>query len=163
MFRQLLEYVYPEYSMGFTLTIPIKNRAAQADDVRARIERHQAEVAFERTKSSVDVQVRTGISNLIQSQAQVEAAHRAFLASETAANAEQDKWEEGITILDNVLQTQLDLMNARFAEIQSRVNYAKAVIAEEVAVGNLLESQGIDFEQALRGRLWTDSTPDHKR
>jgi hypothetical protein len=32
-----------------------------------------------------------------------------------------------------------------------------AVIAKEVAVGDLLESNGIDFDEALRGSLWTSS------
>jgi outer membrane protein TolC len=154
MFKQLIQYVYPEYSVGFTLSFPIKNRAAQADDVRARIERQQAEVTFEQTKSNVDVQVRTAITNLTQARSQVEAAERAAAASQTTADAEQAKWSEGLSTLDDVFQAQLDLITAQAAEIQSRVNYAKAVIAQEVAVGNLLESHYIDFEKALQGTLW---------
>jgi outer membrane protein TolC len=157
MFRQLIQYAYPEYSVGLTLSFPIKNRAAQADDVRARIERQQAQVGFEQTKANVDVQVRTAVTNLTQARSQVEAARRAASASQTAADAEQEKWSEGISTLDNVFQTQLDLITAQAAEIQSRVNYAKAVIAQEVAVGNLLESHKIDFDKALQGTLWKGS------
>ena len=54
-------------------------------------------------------------------------------------------------------QKELDLTSARAAEFQSRVNYAKAVIAQELAVGYLLESHGIAFDEALKGSLWKSS------
>ena len=50
VFRQMFRYAYPEYAVGFSLTFTMKNRAAQADDVRARLELHQAEIAFEQTR-----------------------------------------------------------------------------------------------------------------
>ena len=77
-----------------------------------------------------------------------------FAASQEAANAEQVKWDLGYSTLDIVYQKELDLTSARAAEIQSRVNYAKAVIAQELAVGYLLESHGIAFDEALKGSLW---------
>jgi len=157
MFRQMFRYAYPEYAVGFSLTFTMKNRAAQADDVRARLELHQAEIAFEQTKANVGIQVRTALTALTQSQSQVEAAQKAVAASQEAADAEQVKWDLGYSTLDIVYQKELDLTSARAAEIQSRVNYAKAVIAQELAVGYLLESHGIAFDEALKGSLWKSS------
>ena len=54
----------------------------------------------------------------------------------------------------SVYQKQVDLVRAKAAEIQVRVNYAKAVIAQEQATGQLQENHGIVFEDALRGTLW---------
>ena len=154
MFRQMFRYAYPEYAVGFSLSFAIKNRAAQADDVRARLELHQAEVGFEQTKANVGIQVRTALTALTQSRSQVEAAKRAVAASQEAADAEQVKWDLGYSTLDTLYQKQVDLTSARAAEIQSRVDYAKAVVAQELAVGNLLESHGIAFDEALKGSLW---------
>ncbi len=154
MFRQMFRYAYPEYAVGFSLTLTMKNRAAQADDVRARLELHQAEIAFEQTKANVGIQVRTALTALTQSQSQVEAAQRAVAASQEAADAEQVKWDLGYSTLDTVYQKELDLTSARAAEVQSRVDYEKAVIAQELAVGYLLESHGIAFDEALKGSLW---------
>jgi len=53
----------------------------------------------------------------------------------------------------SVYQKQVDLVRAKAAEIQVRVNYAKAVIAQEQATGQLQENHGIVFEDALRGTL----------
>ena len=154
VFRQMFRYAYPEYGLGFSLTFSIKNRAAQADNLRARLERQQGEVTLEQTKANVGIDIRTAIANLTQSRSQVEAAHRAVTASQETADAEQDRWTLGISTLDNVYQKQVDLMRAQAAEIQLRVNYAKTVIAQESAVGTLLENHGIDYEEALRGSLW---------
>jgi outer membrane protein TolC len=154
MFRQVVANTYPEYSFGLTLAFPIKNRAAQADDVRARLELQQAQVALEQTKANVDIQVRTALTNLIQSRTQVEASQRAVATSQQTADAEQIKWSFGSSTLENVYQTQADLVRSQIAEIQARVAYAKAVIAQEVAVGNFVESHNIVFENALKGSLW---------
>jgi outer membrane protein len=154
MFKQMLRFAYPEYSVGLTLAFPIKNRAAQADDVRARLELQQAQVAFEQTKASVDIQVRTALTNLMQSQTQVEASQRAVATSQQTADAEQIKWSFGSSTLENVYQTQTDLVRAQVTEIQTRVDYAKAVIAQEVAAGNFLESHNIVFDSASKGSLW---------
>jgi outer membrane protein TolC len=157
MLRQTVQYTYPEYSFGFTLAFPVRNRAAQADDVRARLELQQAQVGLEQTKANVDIQVRTALTNLIQSRTQVEAAQRAVATSQQTADAEQTKWSFGSSTLENVYQTQTDLVRSQVAEIQSRVSYAKAVIAQEVAIGNFLETHNIDFDSALKGSLWRDS------
>ena len=51
---------------------------------------------------------------------------------------------------------QRDLAEAESADVQARVNYAKSLVAYQVAVGSLLEHNGIDADEALRGNLWTE-------
>ena len=154
MFRQMFRYAYPEYGMVFQLTFSVKNRAAQADNLRARLERQRQEVVVEQTKANVAIQIRTAIANLTQSRSQIEAAQRAAATSQETADAEQVRWTLGFSTLDNLYQKQVDLVRAQATEIQLRVNYAKAVIAQESAVGQLLENHQIDYEDALRGSLW---------
>jgi outer membrane protein TolC len=156
--KQMWQFAYPEYSAGFTLNFSVKNRAAQADDIRARIERRRAEVAFAQTKSNVGLEVRTVLTNSAQRRAQVEAAVRAVAASQQTADGEQVRWDSGISTLEKVYQTRLDLVRAQIAEIQSRLDYAKAVTAQEMAVGTFLDAHNISYESALQGRLWRDST-----
>jgi outer membrane protein TolC len=154
MFKQMFQYSYPEFAVGLTLTFPVKNRAALADDVRARLELQQAQVAFEQTKANLGIQVRTALTNSTQTRAQIDAARRAAEAAQRTADGEQEKWAAGVSTLGAVLQTQLDLATAQAAEIQARVDHAKAVIAQEVAVGSFLENHGISFDDALKGSLW---------
>jgi len=51
--RQLAEWTYPEYSMGATFSLPVFNRTARADDLRAPLETQQAEPALQRMRSSL--------------------------------------------------------------------------------------------------------------
>ena len=154
MFRQMFRYTYPEYGVVFQLSFSIRNRAAQADNLRARLEVQRQEVVVEQTKANVANNIRTQVANAAQSRPQVEAAHRAVVTSQEIADAEQVRWNLGFSTLDNVFQKQVDLVRAQATEIQVRVNYAKAIIAQESAVGQLQENHGIVFEDALRGTLW---------
>src|SRR5207249_5970439 len=61
----------------FQLSFSIRNRAAQADNLRARLEVQRQEVVVEQTKANVANNIRTQVANAAQSRPQVEAAHRA--------------------------------------------------------------------------------------
>lgn len=135
--RQLLRASYPEYSVGFTWSLPLFNRSAQADDVRARLETQQAEADLRRTTTQVTRQVQTATLSLSQGRARVQAAQRAVAASRRAFEGEQDKLRAGISTPYRVTLAQRDLTSAQFAEIQARVNLAKALVAYRLAVGDL--------------------------
>ena len=154
--RQLTQWAYPEYSAGVTLSFPVFNRAAQADDLRARIETHQAEATLQRTKNQIEMQVRTASVNVTQGRAQVTAAERATVAGRTAFEGEQVRLRNGLSTPYLVTQAQRDLVAAESAEIQVRVNYAKALVAHQIAVGNFLDQNGVAFDAALHGRLLKD-------
>ncbi|HYR45295.1 MAG TPA: TolC family protein [Terriglobia bacterium] len=154
MFGRMWRYDEPEYGIGFSLSFSVKNRAAQADNLRARLELQQAQVVLDQTKANVALQVRMQMTNLAPARSQVEAAVRAVAASQETADAEQVRWTSGYSSLDKVYQTQMDLVRAQIAEIQSRVNYAKAVVTAEGAAGTFNPRYGIVFEEALKGDLW---------
>jgi outer membrane protein TolC len=154
--RQLVEWAYPEYSAGVTFTVPVFNRSAQADDVRARLETQQAELALQRVRDQVEVQVRTSALGLGQGQAQVAAAARATEASRASFAGERERFDLGTATSLLVVQAQRDLTSAQAAEIQARVNYAKAVVAYQVAADEFLQANGIEVERALHGSLFKE-------
>ncbi|PWT81879.1 MAG: hypothetical protein C5B57_09645, partial [Blastocatellia bacterium] len=114
--RQMVRWSYPEYSIGFTWSLPVLNRAAQADDVRARFETQQAEAALHRTESQIVSQVQAAIVGLQQSRARVEAAERAVEAGRRAYEGERVKLTEGISTPYRVLLAQRDLTAAESAD-----------------------------------------------
>ena len=154
--RQLIHWNYPEYSFGFTWSLPVLNRAAQADDVRARLETQQSVAALQRIRRQVELQVQNSTAAIAQNRARVDAAVRAVTAARTAFEGEQERLEAGISTPYRVLQSQRDLTAAEAAAVQARVNYAKAHTSYEVAVSSLLENHGIDVAAAERGGLWRE-------
>ncbi|HEY7288766.1 MAG TPA: TolC family protein [Vicinamibacterales bacterium] len=151
--RQLIRWNYPEYSIGFTWSMPVLNRAAQADDVRARLETQQSEAVLQRTRRQVVLQVQNAMAAIDQNRAGVRAADRAVVASRTAYEGEQERLRAGLSTPYRVLQAQRDLTAAQTADVQARVNYAKAITSYDVAVSGMLEKHGIDATAAERGSL----------
>ena len=140
---------FPEYAFGFSLSFPLLNRSAQADDVRARIEQRQAETALQRTRNQVGLEVRNAVIGLMQAEAQVEAAQKAVSGAEQTLSAEERKLRAGVSIPYNVIQVQRDLLAAQLAEVEARVGYAKALVEIDRTRGLTLEKTGIDLEQIL--------------
>ena len=156
MLGQMWRYTYPEFGVGFQLSFTVKNRTAQADNLRARLELEQAKVVLDQAKANSVLNIRTTVTNLTPSRAQVEAAQQATAASQETAAAEQERWNIGVSTLDKVYQTQVDLVTAQLAEIRARVNYAKTLMAAESAAGTFLDLYGIDAQDSARGNLWKD-------
>jgi outer membrane protein TolC len=155
-----VQYAYPEYAVGFSLRFSVKNRAAQADNLRARLELHQAQVIYDQAKANATLNIRTAITNLSPRRSEVEAAQSAVTATEQTAEAERIRWNEGYSTLDKVYQAQQDLVRAQTAEIQSRLNYAKALHSAQSAASTFDDVHSIVAEEALKGSLWKGPLPD---
>ncbi len=156
--RQLARFEYPEYSAGFSLTFNLFNRAAQADDIRARLELQQTQATFAQTRSQVGLAVRTAVVALVQNKAQVEAAHRAVETSQLAFTGQQVRLQNGLATPYAVILAQRDLITAQFAEIEARVTAAKDEIALEAAMETFQQKHGIAFDDAIHGDVWRGST-----
>lgn len=136
-FRQVRSWSYPEYAVGFSFSINLRNRAAEADNFRAKLERQQTETSLQRTRNNIALEVRKAVIGLVQSKAQVEAAQKAAKLSAELLAAEEAKLIEGSSIPYEVIRRQRDLRTAQFAEVQARANYAKALVERDRATGIL--------------------------
>ena len=65
---------YPNYSAGFSLNIPLRNRAAQADYATSLIEIRQNELSLQKQINQVRVDVQNAVIGLQQARARYDAA-----------------------------------------------------------------------------------------
>ncbi|MDM7997654.1 MAG: TolC family protein [Acidobacteriota bacterium] len=135
--RQVRSWSFPEYAVGFSFSLNLRNRTAKADLYRAQLEKRQTETSLQRTRNSIALEVRKAMIGLVQSKAQVEAAHKAVELSGQALAAEETKLLEGSSIPYEVIRRQRDFRSARLAEIQARTAYAKALVERDRALGVL--------------------------
>ena len=154
MLRQMAKFVYPEYAAGVSLTFTMRNRAAQADDVRDRLELQQTRMTLQRTRHQAEQTARTAVIGMVQLRAQVEADQKAVENSQQAFRGEQIRLANGISTPYRVILAQRDLATAQLVLIQAQISYAKAFIALELAEGTILNKNGINFDQAFAGGLW---------
>jgi outer membrane protein TolC len=156
---QTFDASYPEYAVGVSAGLLLRNRSAQADNLRARLEEQQLTVEQQRSRQQIELEVRQAMINLIQGKAQVEAAHKALeLANRTAA-AEREKLEFGVSTAYDVILRERDLVTARQTDVAASATYASALVAFDKATGTTLDANGIALGDALAGHLGQAPTP----
>ena len=66
----------PNYYVGLSLNIPIRNRVAKSDQYRAELETRQAELRLQQLRKQIRIEVRNAQFALDQSRARVTAAQQ---------------------------------------------------------------------------------------
>jgi outer membrane protein TolC len=148
---QSLGAAYPEAAYGVSASAVIRNRSAQADSLRAQLERNQMEVQLAGTQNQIKMQVLQARINLVQGRSQVEAAHEAVRLAQISLDAERKKLEAGLSTTYNVVLRERDLVSAQYAEVQAVTGYAKSLVAMDQAMGSTLERNRIELDDALQG------------
>jgi len=150
---QLFHANYPDYSFGFALQFPIRNRAAQADVARALLEQRQLEEQLQRQKNQVEQDVRSAEIGVIQAKAQSEAAVKAVLLAQKTLDAEQKKFQLGESTVFLVIQAQRDLATAEGNEVKARSTYAKALTQFQQVTATILADYHVELNDALQGKV----------
>jgi outer membrane protein TolC len=150
---QLFRDNYPNYSFGLSLSIPIRNRSAQADTARALLEQRQLVQTLQKTKNQVEQDVRSAEIGVIQAKAQIEAAQKAVTFAQQTLDAEQKKFQLGESTVFLVIQTQRDLATAEGNEVKAHSTYAKAVTQFQQVTGTILSKHHIELNDALQGNV----------
>ena len=135
------------------MSFPIRNRAAQADSIRSQLEKNQLLISQQRSRNTISMEVRKAIIGLIQGKAQVEAAHKASALAREMWEGEKVKLETGASTSYEVILRERDLISARYLEVGSMVNYAKAIVEMDRARGTTLNRNSIEYGDALSGKI----------
>ena len=146
---QFIHFKYPEYAVGFALSIPLRNRSATADNGRAQLDERQSETNLERTRNQIDLEVRKALIGLLQTKSQVAAAHSAVEFNQQNLDADQKKLRAGVLTPYDVTLAQRDLLAAELAEVQAQASYAKALVELDRATGTTLEKNHMDLDKIL--------------
>ena len=116
VFAQLLGRAFPDYSAGFSLNIPLRNRAAQADYVTDQLQLRQTELQLQRNMNQVRVDVKTNVIGLQQARSRYETAVASRVLAEQTLDAEQKRFQAGVGSVALVIQAQQALANAQDAK-----------------------------------------------
>lgn len=151
-FTEAIHFKYPEIAFGVSISFPLKNRQAQADDVRSRLELRQAQDTLVRTESQVEVDVQNALIAVRNAGAQVHAAEAALGLERDKFAAEQKKLDAGLSTPYNVILVQRDLLAAELADVQARDTYAKAKVSLDQMMGTTLEASHVLMDNLLAGK-----------
>ncbi|MFN8938715.1 MAG: TolC family protein, partial [Acidobacteriota bacterium] len=150
-FAQLLRRNFPDYSVGFNLNVPIRNRAANADYANDSLRLRQQELQEQRQLNSVRLEIANAVIGLQQARARHESALKSRRLQEQTLEAEQKKYALGSSTIFLVIQAQRDLATAQGTEVTALANYSRAKNTLDVATGRVLEVNSVSLEEALKG------------
>ena len=134
------------YSVQVAGEIPITNRAARGQYEKARQSKRQAEDRLLKTQDQVILNVRNAIRQAASSRILLESSGQARALQETNVSAEEKRLKLGVTTSFEVLRTQEDLATAQAQEVQSKVDFAKAMTDLQLAEGTILSSLNVQYE-----------------
>ncbi len=144
---------FPDYAVGFQVNIPIRNRSAQADQVRSELEYRQAEMRLQQLQNQIRIEVRNAQFALQQNRARVEAAQAAVRLGNQALDAEQKKYALGASTNYQVLQAQRDLSVAESNLVAAMTAYEKSRVELDRVTGATLNTLGIEIADAEKGQV----------
>jgi outer membrane protein len=149
--NQLVNSTAPDKGVGVTLSIPIRNRAAQALQIRSELEYRQAQMRLQQIENQIRIEVRNAQFAVQQNRAGVAAAQAAVDLAQQSLEAEQKKYALGASTTTLVLQQSSALTQSRSNLVGARAAYEKARVELDRATGLLLEHNGIDLADAQSG------------
>jgi outer membrane protein len=154
---QIFHNDFPTYIVGLDLTLPIRNRVAQAGYQRASLNQRLLEAQLQQLKNSAVLDVRNAFIALTQDRGQVQAASKARELQQQTFDAEQKKYQLGASTVYNVILTQRDLINAQGNELRALANLVEAKANYERAVGRTLDVNRVTIADAKHGQVEHES------
>jgi outer membrane protein TolC len=151
--NQLVNSTAPDRGIGLSLNIPIRNRLAQSNQVRAQLEFRQALVRQHQLENQVRIEVRNAQFDVKQNRAAVEAAQSAVDLARQTLDADQQKLKVGLTTEVTILQDAATLTTGESNLVSAKAAYEKSRIELDRATGLLLDHAGIDVGDATRGQV----------
>ena len=151
--NQLINSTAPDKGVGMRLNIPLRNRAAQATQVRSEFEYRQAQLRIQQIENQVRIEVRNAQFGVQQNRASVASAQAAVDLARQSLDAEQKKYALGASTSTLVLQNQAAMTQAEVTLVSAKALYEKAEVELDRAIGLLLDHAGILIADAERGQV----------
>ena len=150
---QLFTAKYPTYGIGVQVTIPIRNRIAEADLARDELQLKQSEVRLRQLQNEARLEVEDAVIAMRRARASYEAAVQARRYQQESLEAEQMRYEVGASTAFFVIQYESLLAQAKSTEVAAKSAYVKARAALERAIGDILAQHQISLDAGIKGRM----------
>ena len=147
------------YNIGFSLNIPLGNRASRLAYERQVINNRQLESRGQQMLQSIAQSVRNAYEQVMLARQQVVIAEQAYQLAQLTLTAEERKFELGQSQTRFVIQEQNNQTSAEVSLLNTRINYIKAIAAYDREIGRTLELNNVRIEEEYRPNLASDTAP----
>ncbi len=156
--RNLVNNNFPDYGVGVNINIPLRNRAAQADQARSQMEYRQAQMRLQQLYVQTRINVINGQFALTNDRAGVVSSQAAREYAAQSLEAEQKKLRLGASTTALVLQQERNLAGAENNLISATAAYARDRTSLEQLLSSTLDRYGITLQEAATGVVTQEPT-----
>jgi outer membrane protein TolC len=150
---QLLDRNFPDYGVGFSLNMPLRNRSAQADLIRDQLNLRQQEIGDRQLQNNIKLNVVNAHIAVEQARAAYDTAVKASKLQEETLKGTTRKYEMGASSFLDVVLVQRDLVTRKSAEVAALNAYVRARTVLETVTGEILKEHDVSIDEALAGKV----------
>jgi len=152
-FQNLFDSSAPNKGVGVNVSINLRNRQDQADQVRSVLEYRQAQMSLQQTENTIRLQVRQAQFALQQNYVALQAAIAARDYAAQNLDAEQKKLRMGASTSTLVLQASSALTQAESNVLAAATNYEKSKVQLDLSTADTLTKLGIELTDAEAAKV----------
>jgi HAE1 family hydrophobic/amphiphilic exporter-1 len=141
--QNLLANRYSNFRVGVQISLPLRNRTAEANLGRSLVEGERIATQREQIKQNIQVDVRNALQSMRSAESRLRAAVATREANEQQFASEQRKLDAGQSTVFLVLERQNALTTARGLELKAQTDLNKAIADLNRATGNALHANSI--------------------
>ncbi len=149
----MITSTFPTYEGGVNITLPIRNRAAEAANATAQLNQRQQQVNLLNTQATIVLNVRQALIALEQDRAAVAAAEESRIYNQQSYDDEVKRLQLGSSTAFTVVQKQQLLTVAQGTELRDRINLIEAELNLDQALGRTLDVHDITMGEAVTGTI----------
>jgi len=143
MLGQVFGFDFPSYGFTLNLRLPIRDRAAVANLADAVVSKKLDSLRAQNLQQTIRLEVLTAVNQLESSKARVKLAQTSLEFSQKRLDAEQKKYDLGVTTIFLLIQAQNDLVSARSEVVTQATLYRRNLTQLLRVTGQLLEKRGV--------------------
>jgi outer membrane protein TolC len=141
---------YSTFEGGINFTLPLRNRAAQADNAQALLIEREQKTQYRQQQNAIFVSVRNALIAMREDRASLAAAEEAKKLAVQTFQDEQEKYRLGASTSYNVVLRSRDVTAAEGTELRDRINLLEDELKFNQAMGRTLEVNQITLNDALK-------------
>jgi outer membrane protein len=150
--EQLATRKYPTYGIGLNITLPLRNRIAQADVARDEIQLRKSQILQQQLHKQAQLEVEDALIAMRRARGSYEAALETQKLQQESLETEQAKFDVGASTSFFIIQYESYLAQAKSTVVVAKSAYLKARAALERATGTILDDNHVSLGDAVRGR-----------
>ena len=144
-YTQIKNRDFDLWSVELQLGIPLGNKAADAAYLQSQYGKEQSKLLIQQVEQNAMVEVRAAVRRIETDLKRVKAAQVNTRLQIEKLQAEQKKYENGMSTAFQVLQFQTDLTTAKRRENLAVVDYNKSLVELDRVLGILLDTRNINI------------------